>query len=1522
MRLLRLLAFTGIALVVLLAALIGFSETGTFRSMLRDFIVDAADSSLNAHLTIETIEGNLFAGWKLSGVKLADADGTVAEIESIVLRYDIFSAPWKRITIKELTLNAPRISITKAEGRDWNINTLVRPTEEDSTSTPFDWVIVAENIRIIDGRLLVYDSTQTGPFRRDRLDTQHMLLEKLNLALSATITPDEKLLSLNQGSWFNALGDVSMLNLSGDVALREDAASVNGLSVQTDRSAFIISVSVEGADLFGELDTEVLRSMRMKVGLDAPMVDVHDLQFFFSSLDFLGSNGSLELEAEGTLDELNIKHLQIDELESSLVFSGTLRNILDGSKMYIDVASKNTVIKGTDVPLILPGFPLMDVSGLGTAHFTKLSFRGQPLLFDAELDVESDAGAAAGKITLDVTGDRLVYDGELRTRGIDMSKALNNPLLRSDINVHATLKGSGTRLGSITAVLKLQADSTRFQRYLANSLTMSVDVRSDSLSFEVSSALGHSALRADGSMSFLTDSVTGFRIAAEAQKLDLAKVLDDDAFSSDLTFALKANGDGIDLSTVSGAVEVVFSQSRLKNIQIDPDTFRLQMRQLAGQPELLLLESQYADARLVGQFDLPRFGTYISRQLDSLDAAISAYAFRPDSSHTDLPGQMRGRRSASRGEGNSLAPWNSVSRKSVRIDRVAPVDTTDFMDVQYSLTLKKPDRIARYFDASTFLVRGTWTGKVVGGMNGFDVGGEIALSDFYYVDSVRTWLAAGVRCTYDLRNLRLEKTLEQLAMSLRFSATDMNVGGLRLSRTQVQLDWRDSAPSLRVRSMIDTLAQIDVQSSAQYADHILDITTPRLQVIYRGNTWENRKDINIRLDSTGIAVRQFDLGHDGMQFSLSGKRSPEGKNNFTVYADSIDIATLEYLLTGDAAALNGESFSGIGFVEANISGNDSAPLLAADVYVDSLGYRGAHFGEMSVEARYNNQKLEAYSELTYETQEGKNEKVFFVSGSIPISISFGEEQKISKESSANLRLQMREFPLALIEEFLGLFSPLSGTANGDITVTGTAGDPSFNGILTVSDGHGRFVYNNMEYDLGLRIEAVDQDIRIVDLSVENIASDWEDGRMTATGTISTEAFSIGEFNLSVNGRLKVLKFASRSAMRALYGDLYVSTGSPELTYSGRLDRSKLLGEIIVEQGNLIFPLEESAGAVNKYADITYITVDDTTQQRITSLSAGRFAGLSGSNSSGDGEAHVPERSVLAGLSYDLTMRTTGRLRLEIPFSVLQEELNAQLDVNNLKVNNWGGKGIKFVGEVTLGQDSYYIFFGKRMTASGSLRFTRDPQNPDLDLTAIYSDTYVDPRTQVSRRVYITLRITGTKKVPQLAYDMRWDEPNGESITSAGDVQSDAFSFILFGIFTKDIGGSDGRRNSLVEKSPELISQQITSSLASSAATQFLSRVGLDNYIKRVDFAGLGSQDTRVKLTSEIGRAIITYDGKINDLQSSNWSVDFPLSRVLGIPWTNLLVQISRKTLNESYESTTQSQQSSVWELKILQRFTF
>ena len=1509
-RIVRAIVFTGLAFFLLLIALIAFSETSTFRSMMRDFIVETADSTLNAQLTIEDIDGNLFAGWKISGVHLHDEHGPIVDIESIVLRYNIFRIPWQIVTVRELTLNAPRISITRAEGREWNISTLVRPSdrEEDTTVSAFDWDIRVEYLRILDGSLLVYDSSTQGPARYDRLDTQHMKLERMNLALGAHIRDEEKRVSINRFSWDNPFGAVGMKNLSGDLILRKTGVEVNQLSVQTERSGLILSASLDSTDVLGEFDSDRFPDMPMALSLDAPEVDMRDLQYFLPPLDMLGNRATLELDVAGTLRDLDIETLELEAGDSRIAFAGTIRNIPEGADMFIDVMSEDTRITGTDVPLLLPGIEIMDLSGMGTAEFSLLRFTGRPLNFTAEMDMESDAGAIAGNIDLDLTGEQLTYDGIIRMRGVNLEQVLGNPRLSSSLTVQAGIRGSGTRIGSIVADMNLQVDSSRFQRYAVESLDMQVDVRHDSLTLDLDSRFGGSTLYADGGLSFRTDSITGFRLRSETSSFDIGRALGDEKLESDLTFNLTAQGNGIDPSTASGSLEIAFEPSRLGDITIERDTFRLVLQQSVRDAEYLLLASQYADARIDGRFDFPRFFEYVSMQTDSLRHAMDAFAFFPDTSASGVERPLTRRKDA------------------ISQSEMAVIDTSDFMDVDYSITLKHPDRIARYFDARTFMLRGTYRGSIRGGMTGFNIDGALHVSDFYFVDSARTWLAAGLNVTYDIRDLTLHRPLESLTLDARLRAGDVHFNGLRLSRTDIQLNYADLKPQLRVRSMIDTLLQADVRAYARYEDYGIDVFLPNVDLRYLSEPWSNDGEIAMRIDSSGFAVNRFVLRHESMRFTLNGRRSPAGENSFTLYGDSLDVGMVEYFATGALEARSGDSFSGIASMQANIKGTDAAPLMAADLFIDSLGYRGRHFGEMIAEARYFKRRIELYSELVYMNSKGEEENVFFVSGTLPLNLGAGggseeAEDAPPPEQPANLRAQMKAFPLALIEDFIGLFSPLRGTADADITVSGTRSEPSITGFLSVQNARGRFLFNNMEYLLGMRIEATGQDIRIVDATVKNVPSDWTAGELSASGTISTEAFSISHIDLAVKGQLQVLKPASRSAMRSLYGNLYISTGGESLTWDGRLNRSKLIGDIIIDEGNLFMPLQQAAGGANEYSDFTYVTVDDTTKEVRSSLSAGRFG--SGGDGDEDQSAEVPERSVLEGLTYDLTLSTRGVLRVEIPLTPLQEELNAALKIDNLKVNNWGGGGMKTIGEVELAKDSYYIFFGKRMSATGTLRFTRDPMNPDLNLKAVYSDFYDDPSTEAERRrrVFVIITITGTKNQPELSWDMRWDSPEGDPVATAGDVESDAFSFLLFGMFARDFTAGEGDRQSLLDKSPELINA-VTSSLASSAATQFVKRAGLDEFIKRVEFAQLGTQESRVKVTSELGRAVIIYDGKMKNLESSNFTAEFPVSRILGINWTNLVIQVSYKTIDERAQSSSQPDDFSIWELKLLERFSF
>jgi hypothetical protein len=1516
-RLTRVAVWSGLTCVVLIFAVAGFTETSWFKGLLRDIIVENADANLNARLSIGKIDGNLLSGWAIDDVRLWDEHGDIATIGRIVLRYDLMTLFWKRITIKELTLDEPHFFITRGEGRDWNINTLFRPREvdEDTVTTPFDWRVVVNSFRIVQGRLLVYDSTVTGEIPAHRLDDDRMDLRDITLALRADYRQDLIQLSLNQCSFTNAFGDVSVSNVSGDIILGDNGAELRGLSVQTSRSALLLTAAVDSVNILDGIDEQGLPDYPMALSLRAPVFDIRDLLYFLPALDFLDGSVALDLRAKGSLRDLNVEKLLLEAYDTRLHFSGTLRDILEGTGMRMDIQGTDVRIAGADVPVLLPGIPIMDLTDIGVAEFAVLKYQGSPLAFTGEIDVSTAAGAVAGSVSFDFTGEDILYDGTVRTRGLDLSRILRDPAMSSSINGEASIRGQGTSIGSMQAVLNARMDSSRYQRLPFRRLTADVVVHADSLDMALDFQSSAGALTVSGAMGFSADSITGFRVASHARSLDLEPLLNDAEYNSDLTFSMTARGDGVTLDAMSAEIEIAVEESRLGQLVIERDTLRVALRQNGTDDELLLIETQYADARFDGRFDIPRFFEYLAVQADSLSAAFAALSVFPDSSGVEPTDDGR------RGGGDRAI---SASQRSTRQALAIAHDTAAFMDLRYAITLKQPERIARYFNASTFIVRGTYNGSITGGYNGFDVTGEARISDFYLVDSSRTWLAAGVRLSYELSDLRLDRPLEQLSFRALFAAADANIDGLHLHRIEASLAMAGGAPRLRLRGKLDTLFDVDIEGQGRFLDRAVEIDFPIFRIGWLEEQIVNDGPARLRIDSAGIAVERFELTDGGMRLSVAGLRSFDGDNNFSLYVDSLDVPLLEYGLTGSRAAQQGEGFTGIVSVEANLTGSDDAPLIAAAVYIDSLGYRGSIFGILNMEARYFEQNLEVYSELDYRKPDGGTEKIFFLSGVIPVSITFAEEDAEQSRGSANLRMQMRDFPLVLLEEFLGLFSPLSGRVNGDIAITGTADAPSFDGYIAVEDGGGRFVFNNMDYRLSLRIEADKQDIRIVNAAIENLPADWSDGRITAEGRISTEAFAISTFELALRGKLKVLKPASRAVMRSLYGDLFISTGNRDLTWRGRLDRSLLFGDIVVEQGALVFPYEQRGGPVADYADFTYVLVDDTTRQFTSSLSAGRFsarAALQAVNNNNGAVVQPPERSILDGLSYDMTIGTSGRLRVEIPITMMQAELFASLMFDNLKISNFGGREGSFVGEVRLGQDSDVIFLGKRMSASGTLRFTRDPQNPDLDLVAVYSDYYTDPATDIRRQIFVKVFITGSKEQPELRYDMRWDDPEGGLVSQGGDIASDAFSFVVFGVFAKDLTQTGNARSAAIDMAPDL-AMKMGSALASTAATQFLATAGLQEVINRLDFADLGTQDQRVKFTSSIGRALITYDGKISDLGSSNVTVEFPLSRILGIPWVNFVVQIARRTVDITTESAAQTQEFSIYEFKLFQRFSF
>jgi hypothetical protein len=1520
-RLLRLTGWLGAVFILILIALVIFTETSLFRSIAKNTLIDVVDSALNAKLSIGDLQGNLFSGWRLERVRLDNADGPIATVQTIVLRYSILELFWKHISIDEVTLLRPRIFITKTASRDWNIAHLVRDTTASESKGEFDWRIIANSVRLIDGRLFVHDSSITEPLARNRLDAHRMDFDKLNLALRADITTRESRISINQFHFVNNNGDFALENISGDILLDTMSVAIEDFSVQTSRSKAMLTARIDSINVLRGIDADRFPALPLAMSLVAPSVDMRDLQYFLPSLDILGTAPSFVGRVHGNLRSLNLHDVKVVTRNSSMTFTGSLKNITDGASMLIDVSSQDAVIDGSDLPDVLPGIPLPDYSEVGRARFKKLRFVGEPLNFLAEIEMASDAGAAVGSAKLDLRGDVFVYDIDARVLNVDLARVLRRPALSSNISATGTLRGRGTTLGAMQAALDLRMDSSSFNQYRTRSLGLTAVVDNDSLRFDLAATSREGNLTMRAGMRFGKDTVLGVRVDARAGSVNLAKLLGKDSLATNLNFTLQGQTDGVSLTKSSGSIRMRFDSSRYQDMFIESDSLLLTLDQHRPRDRALTLQTPYADLSVRGAFDIPRFAGYLGAQLDSLFAGLSRFPLLRDSVSAvpAIPGR---RAESSRGVANRMGKEASRPEDS---------DTASFMDATVKLEVKNTPSLQRYLGAEHFLMRASLEAGIHGGRTDMNIRGTLTVNDlYYYATEDRHMLAAGLRQTFDILHLSVDDTWKSLVVRTSGIAANIDVNDLEFSRTSVRLGYESRTPTFQIRSLIDTAFQVDVEGAARFRDDDVAVSLSRCNLSYQGLAWKSIAPVEAVISDSMIAVDAFALQRNGTSVALRGRRTFSGRNSFSIRVDSVRIDELEYLATSNRASLTGESFGGTASVEATVEGTDAEPLIAAEIYTPDLSYRGYTFGEFQVAPRYENRTLELYSELKYLLPDGQKRRVLTASGSLPVTIAFTGSTVFDLTHdgtrSDSLRLIMTSFPLTLTEKFVGLFSPLQGYANAELTIKGATGNPTYSGWLTVSDATGRFYLNNMDYRLGMAVRFDKRSIHIDTVSIANDSKDWTSGLVTASGKIDLDEFRINRYTVDMFGKLKVLRRASRSSSKLVYGDLFVALGDDGLHLTGQPGKSLLQGNIQIAEGNLTFAMEGQTATVAKYSNIRYIDVDDTKVETRSSFSDAamktRQGSLFGKGTSRDTVSTGGQApSFFDGFQYDLAVTTVGNMRIVMPFSSLsQEELNARLNIENFKVSNWEASG-KFVGEVTLGPESYYIQFGKKFAASGSLIFNGDPQNPDLKLRAVYSADHVSPRETERHKVFVIITITGSRRTPKLEWDIRLDAEDSPNRPRAGDMQSDALSFILVGLFSDELSGSG--KGEFINRADD-IRIALQSSIVSAGVSDLISKAGLQNVLKRVEFGGLGSASgTRVKVTSEVGRALLTYDGVINNLGYSDIVFELPVWTIFpNMGLGNMVLQASRKTSNNLINSGSSTQEDAVVEAKLLYRFSF
>lgn len=1405
-RILKTVAWTAGGLLLLLVFLAGFTQTQFFRDRLRATVLSTLDSALIARVELGEVTGNLVTGFSISPVALRVDSGDVVTAERIDIRYDLFRIPGRTVAVERLVLVRPAVHVVRSAAGVWNIDRILRPSPPDTGgSAGPGWSILVGALEIEDGSLALTDSQalldpRHGPVDTSRVEYHRLALYNLNLRSSLRLSGGELRLAIGHLGFATSVPGLRLQHIGGDVRISPTAADLRNLEIRTDSSTIRIDAALDGANLLGGPGMQELQDADLRLRLRLDDLVFRDLAAFLPEVSFLHGRVDLDLEASGNLTELSVQRLGLLVGGTRLSLAGTLFNLHRTSDLLLQVHIDGRNVSMADVRGLLPEFRLPDLHGLGTAVLA-VDFDGEPLDFRTSIATATAAGTAEANVALRIGGPAtLEYRAEAKARGVDLGAIFGEPDLASSLNGTVRVEGEGVDLEHLSSVVDAALDSSTFRGRPVAPSTIRVGVDEGRLNGAVDLTLGSMRSALAVRLGELTGPLPTFWLEGSVASFDLRELLPDAAVSTDLTMALRASGVGLTAADVSGDAALDITDSRYGDYRIDSGTVRLVMDQLSRDQKDILIESNIADFRLRGAFELGPLVDLIAFEVNNIGVAIGEKFAALDS---------------------SLA--STVDRAELAAQRRALARDTAKIDATYLLRIKDLEPLSRVTGNRTFNGLGTLRGSILGDIRNLSLDGRLALRDFFYGNADSGVLLRGANVSFQVTDLAPEQPLNRVEFFASADVDRLHINRRTVDSLELSLRFSQEYATYTARARYDTAFFASFSGITAVEEAAARFTMNRATLAYRDYAWELEGGASAAFSRSGMALENIVLRRDSQEVRGGLVLGADGGLTGTVQASGLDLRGLQEVLPIAGEEGDDAVFSGTVDLRLRAAGTLGSPRYAADVEILRGAFRGIPFGTVRGDLSYADRLLTmALSALTRDGLEEGGTGLRAI-GTVPVNLDLAAREEEPVRPPMDLRLRARNLPMAVLDPLVPTFNQLNGLLSCDLTLRGPVDDPEIAGDFAIDSCSFLFTPNNIAYRFEGRFRPEGGRIQVLEAIVRNADTDRKAGRTTElriTGDFALREFVPADFRLTGRGGLLVVRESTRKTSLSVYGDLYVETEDAGLRFTGNIPSSLLQGSVMVKNSTLIFPPTQGAADAGAERRVRVVVFDDTSRTDLPeeeALTRAYFGG--GADTAAAGGAERPGSvSFLDGLRYDLEIEArTGGAEIRMVFNPLTgEELVANIDGRFAIL----GDRTTWIGTVAV--ERAYYNFAKRFDATGTLRYTGDFQNPELDITATYTGSRSRRDSlagQIREDVRVILKISGTRMEPKLEISMTIDGVDYAVYggPKSSDVGSDAIQFLITGNFpltesqkndiAADIGGTVG--TSLVTGATSLLSSQLS-----------------------------------------------------------------------------------------------------------------
>ena len=255
----------------------------------------------------------------------------------------------------------------------------------------------------------------------------------------------------------------------------------------------------------------------------------------------------------------------------------------------------------------------------------------------------------------------------------------------------------------------------------------------------------------------------------------------------------------------------------------------------------------------------------------------------------------------------------------------------------------------------------------------------------------------------------------------------------------LQMKWDDVAEEDRNKGLIESVF-VPHEEGGVFA-------IEKSEVVVNDSLWVTTPDNFIDFNQHGIEISNFMFSHNQQSLRINGKVPMLAGDTLSVQVNRFDISMLDFLTLS-----KGYNIDGFITGDAQVGSLKEAPMVFANLNIESLGLNGDYIGDMSVNSEWDN-----------DNQSIKADVGIIRDNKRSLSL-LGNYYTTRKDNNLDFNIKMDSLQLSIINMFVaGQASRVQGYGIGDISVSGSPKQLQLEGRLDIKDGGCKVSYLNTYY---------------------------------------------------------------------------------------------------------------------------------------------------------------------------------------------------------------------------------------------------------------------------------------------------------------------------------------------------------------------------------------------------------------------------------------------------------------------------